>query len=65
MCKGSALIAVDCNGVEGACGGREVLSIGLLMRLRSDRGQSCKQVSGQAHECHFHSVSGIIASTQG
>ena len=65
MCKGSASIAVDCDGVEGVCGGCEVPSIGLLMRPRSDHGRSCKQVSGQAHECHFHSVSGIVASTQG
>ena len=44
MCKGSALIAVDHDGVEGACGGREVLSIGLLMRPGLDRGRSCKWV---------------------
>ena len=37
---------VDCDGVEGACGGREVLPVGLLTRPRSDRGQSCERVTG-------------------
>ena len=46
MCEGSASIAVDRDGVEGACGGREVLPVGLLTRLRSDRGRSCERVSG-------------------
>ena len=36
MCEGSASIAVDRDGVEGACGGREVLPVGLLTRPRSD-----------------------------
>ena len=46
MCEGSASIAVNRNRVEGACGGREVLPIGLLTRPRSDRGRSCERVSG-------------------
>ena len=46
MCKGSVLIAVDRDVVEGACGGREVLPVGLLTRLRSDRSQSCERVIG-------------------
>ena len=46
MCEGRALIAVDCDGVEGACGGCEVLLVGLLTRLRSDHGRSCEQVNG-------------------
>ena len=46
MCEGSASFAVDRDGVEGACGGREVLPIGLLTRLRSDRGRSCERVTG-------------------
>ena len=37
--------AVDRDGVKGACGGREVLPVSLLMRPRSDRGQSCERVS--------------------
>ena len=45
MCKGSASIVVDRDGVEGACGGREVLPVGLLTRLRSDRGRSCERVN--------------------
>ena len=45
MCKGSVSIVVDCDGVEGAYGGREVLSIGLLMRPRLDCGRSCEQVT--------------------
>ena len=48
MCEGSVSIAVDCDGVEGACDRCEVLSIGLLTRLRSDCGWSCKQVNGIA-----------------
>ena len=47
MCKGSALIMVDRNGVEGACNEHEVLSISLLTRPRSDHGQSCERVNGQ------------------
>ena len=46
VCEGSVSIAVNRNGVEGACSGREVLLIGLLMRPRSDHGRSCKQVTG-------------------
>ena len=46
MCEGSASIAVDRDVVEGACGGREVLPVGLLMRPRSDRGRSCERVNG-------------------
>ena len=46
MCKGSASIVVDRDGVEGACGGCEVLLVSLLMRPRSDRGQSCERVTG-------------------
>ena len=46
MCEGRVSIVVDCNGVEEVCSGYEVLSIGLLMRLRSDHGQSCEQVTG-------------------
>ena len=49
MCEGRALIVVNCDGVEGACDEREVLPVGLLMRLRSDRGQSCKQVNVPEH----------------
>ena len=45
MCERSASIAVDRDGVEGACGGCEVLLVGLLTRLRSDHGQSCERVS--------------------
>ena len=45
MCKGSALITVDHNGVEGVCGGREVLLVGLLTRPRLDCGRSCKWVT--------------------
>ena len=45
MCEGSASIAVDRDGVEGACGGREVLPVGLLTRPRSDRGRSCERVT--------------------
>ena len=40
------LIAVDCDGVEGASGGCEVLPVGLLTRLRSDRSRSCERVTG-------------------
>ena len=47
MCEGSALIVVNCDGVEGACGGCEVLPVGLLMRPRLDHGQSCKRVNRQ------------------
>ena len=36
---------VDHDGVEGVCGGREVLLAGLLMRPRSDRGRSCERVT--------------------
>ena len=46
MCEGSASFAVDCDGVEGACGGHEVLLVSLLMRPRSDRGRSCEWVTG-------------------
>ena len=49
MCEGSALIAVDCDGVEGVCGGHEVPSIGLLTRPRLDCGQSCKRVNGPSY----------------
>ena len=45
MCKGSASIAVDRDVIEGACGGREVLPVGLLTRPRSDRGRSCERVN--------------------
>ena len=45
MCEGSASIAVDRDGVEGACGGREVLPVGLLTRPRSDRSRSCERVT--------------------
>ena len=48
MCEGSVSIVVDCDGVEGACGGREVLSISLLTRPRSDCGRSCERVNGEA-----------------
>ena len=47
MCEGSASIAVDRDGVEGACGGREVLPVGLLTRPRSDRSRSCERVNGR------------------
>ena len=47
MCEGRALFMVDCDEVEGACGGHEVLPIGLLMRPRSDCGQSCEWVNVQ------------------
>ena len=46
MCEGSASIVVDHDGVEGACGGHEVLLVGLLTRPRSDRGRSCEWVNG-------------------
>ena len=46
MGEGSASIAVDRDGVEGACGGREVLPVGLLTRPRLDRGRSCERVIG-------------------
>ena len=46
MCEGRVSIAVDRNGVEGACSGHEVLLISLLTRLGSDHGRSCKQVIG-------------------
>ena len=46
MCEGSASIAVDRDGVEGACGGHEVLLVGLLTRPRSDRSRSCERVTG-------------------
>ena len=45
MCEGSALIVVDRDGVEGVCGGREVLPVSLLMRPRSDHGRSCERVN--------------------
>ena len=45
MCEGSASIAVNCDGVEGACDEREVLPVGLLTRPRSDRGRSCEWVN--------------------
>ena len=45
MCEGSASIAADRDGVEGACDEREVLLVGLLTRPRSDRGRSCEQVT--------------------
>ena len=38
MCEGRVLIAVDRDGVEGACGGCEVLPVGLLTRPRLDCG---------------------------
>ena len=47
MCKGRALITVDRDVVEGACGGPEVLPVGLLMRPRSDRSRSCERVTAQ------------------
>ena len=62
MCEGSASIAVDCDGVEGACGGREVLSISLLMRPRSDCGRSCERVIGLAREETGDSESGSDSS---
>ena len=46
MCKGRASFVVDRDGVEGACGGREVLLVSLLMRPRSDRSRSCERVTG-------------------
>ena len=46
MCKRSASIVVNCNGVEGVCSGCEVLLVSLLMRLRLDCGRSCKRVTG-------------------
>ena len=45
MCEGSASFAVDRDGVEGACGEREVLPVGLLTRPRSDRSRSCERVT--------------------
>ena len=45
MCEGSASIVVDRDEVEGACGGREVLPVGLLTRPRSDRSRSCERVN--------------------
>ena len=52
MCEGSASIAVDRDGVEGACGGREVLPVGLLTRPRSDRSRSCERVTGSLRTSH-------------
>ena len=49
MCKGRASITVNHDGVEGACNEHEVLLIGLLTRLRSDRGRSCKRVNMMAY----------------
>ena len=49
MCEGSASIAVDRDGVEGACDEHEVLPVGLLTRPRSDRGRSCERVNGLLH----------------
>ena len=46
MCEGRASIAVDHDGVEGACSGREVLPVGLLTRPRLDRSWSCEWVTG-------------------
>ena len=46
MCEGGALFTVDRDGVEGVCGGREVLPAGLLTRPRLDRGRSCERVNG-------------------
>ena len=45
MCERWASITVDRDGVEGACGGHEVLPVGLLTRPRSDRGRSCERVT--------------------
>ena len=58
MCKGSASFAVDRDRVEGACGGREVLLIGLLTRPRSDRGRSCERVNG--HNTSHHNNAPMI-----
>ena len=57
MCEGSVSIAVDRDGVEGACDGREVPLIGLLMRPRSDRGRSCEQVNGLSGRSRRHTHS--------
>ena len=46
MCEGRASFAVDHNGVKGACSGREVLPVSLLMRPRLDHGRSCEWVIG-------------------
>ena len=61
MCEGSASIAVNRDGVEGACGGREVLPVGLLTRPRSDRGRSCEQVTG-THGIHGTAVRFLVDS---
>ena len=53
MCEGSALIAVNRDRVEGACDEREVLPVGLLTRLRSDRGRSCKRVNAYVTRTSF------------
>ena len=45
MCEGRASFTVDHDGVEGACSGREVLPVGLLMRPRLNHGQSCEWVT--------------------
>ena len=45
MCEGSVSIAVNRDVVEGVCGGREVLPVGLLTRPRLDHGQSCERVT--------------------
>ena len=50
MCEGSASFAVDCDRVEGACDGREVLPVGLLTRPRSDSGRSCERVNVETAE---------------
>ena len=46
MCERRVSIAVNHDGVEGVCGGHEVLLIGLLTRPGLDRDQSCEQVNG-------------------
>ena len=51
------MIVVDHNGVEGACGGREVLPISLLTRPGSDHGWSCERVNVQIVPVTSHRTS--------
>ena len=51
MCEGRVSLVVDHDGVEGACGGCEVLLIGLLTRPRSDCGWSCEWVTKLDNVC--------------
>ena len=58
MCEGRASFVVNHDGVEGACGGREVLPIGLLTRPRLDHGQSCERVNGMSQDVTWNVMEG-------